>query len=279
MPDADLQDQLVGLDQAFEPPVGRTTEPVRRRRQGTAAQVQLVVLSIALLVVAWELVIVVFGVKAYTLPTPVSVATTLGQSANILMSALLTTVKEAVMGFLIATGVGVALALGIAESKVVERMVYPLLVISNAVPKIALAPVLIAWFGLGSLPRVLMGSLLAVFPIVISTAVGLVGVDNGLILLGRSTDASRWRVFRLIRLPAALPSILGGLKVGITLSLTGAVVGEFVGGSTGLGYVITQAQGNLRLSLAFAAIVVLAVAGVALFYLIELIEKLLDHGR
>jgi NitT/TauT family transport system permease protein len=175
--------------------------------------------------------------------------------------------------------VGIPLAVAIASSRLVERLIYPMLVTSNAVPKIALAPVFIAWFGLGSVPRVVMAAMLALFPIVISTVVGLVGVDPALILLGRAANAGSSRIFRLIRLPAALPSILGGLKVGVTLALTGAVVGEFVGGNTGLGYVIEQAQGNLRMSLAFAAIVLLAVIGVILFYLIDILEYIFLHNR
>src|SRR5699024_238401 len=117
------------------------------------------------------------------------------------------TLKETILGFLIAAGCGVAVAVAIAASRVVERMVYPLLVITNAVPKIALAPIFLAWFGLGSTPRVLIAALLAVFPIVISTVVGLVGVDEGLVLLGRSTSATRSKIFWKIRLPGALPSI------------------------------------------------------------------------
>lgn len=253
--------------------------PERRRRDSKHVQFGLIVLAVVLVVVVWQLVILLFDIKAYTLPSPRSVASTLWSSRSILGDSAEVTLKETILGFLIATGVGIAIACAIAGSKVVERMVYPLLVITNAVPKIALAPIFLAWFGLGSEPRILIAALLAVFPIVISTAVGLVGVEDGLILLGRSTNSSRWRIFWLIRLPAALPGILGGLKIGITLALTGAVVGEFVGGNNGLGYIITNAQGNLQLALAFAAIVVLAALGIVLFYLIELIEKLVSRSQ
>lgn len=256
----------------------RRAKRPRRRIDAVSSQVGLVIAAIILTILGWELAVVA-GVKAFILPSPRSVATALWSDRSILAPALWVTVKEAIFGFLIATGFGVAVACAIASSKVVERMVYPLLVVSNAMPKIALAPIFIAWFGLGSTPHVVIAALLAAFPIVISTAVGLVGVDPGLILLGRATNATKWRTFKLIRFPAALPSIFGGLKLGVTLALTGAVVGEFVGGNLGLGYVITNAQGNLLLARAFAAIVVLAALGIALFYLVEMVEKLVVAGK
>lgn len=236
------------------------------------------VVSLAVTVGLWELVVVVFGVGAYTLPTPVSVATELAGGIGYLAPALGVTLEETMIGFLVAVLAGVLLAGLIAASRLVERLVYPLLIVTNAVPKIALAPVFLAWFGLGDVPRIVMAALLAIFPIVISTVVGLVGVDEGLLLVGRAANAGRLRTFRIIRFPAALPAIFGGLKVGISLALTGAVVGELVGGNTGLGYIITSAQGNLQLPLAFAAIVLLAAAGIVLFYLIELLEKLVTHS-
>lgn len=248
-------------------------------QHGWLGQVGLVLVSVAVIVVLWELVVVVFSIPKFTLPTPVSVASTLLHSTGSISSDIAVTVEETIIGFAAAIVVGIPLAVAIASSRLVERLVYPMLVTSNAVPKIALAPVFIAWFGLGSVPRVVMAGMLALFPIVISTVVGLVGVDPALLLLGRAANAGPGRIFRLIRLPAALPSILGGLKVGVTLALTGAVVGEFVGGNTGLGYVIEQAQGNLRMSLAFAAIVLLAVIGVILFYSIDLLEHVLLHDR
>lgn len=242
-------------------------------------QISLVVLALVIIAVIWQLIVVLFDVPEVILPSPISVALSLGNSMWFLWPQLWVTIGETILGFLIATLVGVILAVGIAGSKIVEQMVYPLLVVSNAVPKIALAPVFIAWFGLDSMPRVLMAALLAVFPIVISTVVGLVGVDDGLLLFGQSTRASRWRVFRMIRLPAAVPSLFGGLKVGISLALTGAVVGELVGGNTGLGYTIVTAQGNLRTDLSFAAIVLLAIIGVVLFYLIDFLGRLADRGN
>lgn len=249
----------------------------RRRRDGRLVQTCLVILTLILAIVIWELVVIVFAFKEYILPTPRDVASELWSARSLLGSALAVTLKETLIGFLIAAVVGVTLACGIASSRIVERMLYPVLVITNAVPIISVAPLFLVWFGLGSTSRILVAALIAGFPIVISSAVGLVGVDEGIILVARSMNANSWRIFANVRMPAALPSILGGLKLGITLSLTGAVVGEFIGGNSGLGYIITDAQGNLEMPLAFAAIVVLALVGVVLFYIVEVIEKLLVH--
>lgn len=264
------------------PVAGMAPGPARTRRARSGrwlGQAGMVVLSVVGMVVLWELVVVIFTIPDFTLPSPVSVASTLVHAMGSISNDIVVTVEETLAGFVAAIAVGVPLSVAIAGSRFVERTVYPLLVTSNAVPKIALAPVFIAWFGLGMVPRVVMAWMLALFPIVISTVVGLAGVDPALVLLGRAAGASRRRVFWLIRLPAALPSILGGFKVGVTLALTGAVVGEFVGGNTGLGYVITQAQGDLQMSLAFAAVVLLAAVGVVLFYLVELAEARLVRGR
>ena len=252
---------------------------VRKQFDSRWSQVGLVGLSIFILIAVWQLIVTIFDVPPVLLPSPISVAVSLGQSMGFMWPQLWVTLWETLLGFLIAAVLGVLIAVGIASSKVIEQMVYPLLVVSNAIPKIALAPVFIAWFGLGNTPRVVMAVMLAIFPIVISTVVGLVGIDEGLMLFGRSTRSTRWRIFALIRLPAAVPSIVGGLKVGISLALTGAVVGELVGGNSGLGYTIITAQGNLRTDVAFAAIVVLAVTGVVLFYLIEFLGRLVDRSR
>lgn len=231
------------------------------------------ILSLALMVALWEVIVVAFSLPVYVLPAPGAVAAAMYDHFGVLMSNLVTTVLEVVEGFAASIVVGVLIALLISTSKLAERLIYPLLVTSQAVPKIALAPVFLTWFGLGTLPRVVIAGLLAIFPIIINTTVGLVGVDKDLIRLAQSAGASRRRVFWLVKLPGALPSFFSGLKLGVTLAVVGAVVGEFVGGDTGLGYIVTNAQGNLNLTLAFAAIVILSALGVVLFYLIEAIER------
>lgn len=231
------------------------------------------ILSIALFVLIWWAIIPIFSLPSYVLPTPVRVLHSIIDTWPILWRHSVTTLVETLEGFGIAVVVGVVAALLIAGSKTAERLIYPILVTTQAVPKVAVAPIFLAWFGLGSEPRIIIAALLAVFPIIINTAVGLVGVDPGLLMLARSTGAKGYRTFIQIRLPAAMPGFFAGLKLGIALAIVGAVVGEFVGGDTGLGYIVTNAQGNLNTSLAFAAIVLLAVLGVGLFYIVDGIEK------
>jgi NitT/TauT family transport system permease protein len=152
--------------------------------------------------------------------------------------------------------------------------VLPLLVSSQAMPKVAVAPLFLVWFGFGLLPKVLIAFLIAFFPIVISTVVGLAAIEQEKIHLARSMGLGTVATFFKIRLPSALPSVFGGLKISITLAVVGAVVGEFVGGDAGLGYLLMVANGNIDTPLLFAGLIALTVQGVALYFLVELAERL-----
>jgi len=155
-----------------------------------------------------------------------------------------------------------------------SRSILPLLVSSQAMPKVAVAPLFLVWFGFGLLPKVLIAFLIAFFPIVINTAVGLAAIEPEKIYLARSMGFGATATFFKIRLPNALPAIFGGLKISITLAVVGAVVGEFVGGDAGLGYLLMVANGSMDTQLLFAGIVALTVLGVVFFLLIELAERL-----
>lgn len=244
-----------------------------RKWRGPLQDVLTTVLSFVLLIAVWEAVILIFSLHSYTLPTPWSVARTLVNLDSYLARQAWSTLKEVLAGFALAVAVGVPLAVAISFSRIVGRLVYPLLVTSQAVPIVAIAPLLLAWFGFGYLPKVLVAAIIAVFPIVINTVAGLRGIDPDLLQMAQSMNARWHRVFWKVRVPAALPNFFGGLKLAITLSVIGAVVGEFVSGTSGLGYVIQTAQGNLQMSLAFAALVILAVMGVLLFNLVDVVER------
>jgi NitT/TauT family transport system permease protein len=179
-----------------------------------------------------------------------------------------------VLGFVLSIAVGVPLALATFLWPAFARSVYPLLVSSQAVPKMAVAPLFIVWFGFGLLPKVLIAFLIAFFPIVISTVVGLAAIEPEKIHLARSMGLGAAATFFKIRLPNALPSIFGGLKVAITLAVVGAVVGEFIGGDAGLGYVLMSANGSMDTALLFAGLIGLTVIGVVFYLLIELAERL-----
>lgn len=224
---------------------------------------------------AWEFGVPIIGITELILPLPSSIAETMLEHWQMLLKHARVTLLESLYGFLLAIGVGVPLALGIFSWRTFERMVYPVLVVLNTVPKVALAPILVLWFGFGWTPKILVGFLIAFFPIVISTVVGLQGMDRDMVHLARSMGASNWQIFAKIRLPVALPSIFGGLKVAITLAVIGAVIGEYIAAEEGLGYLQLLASSEFNSPLNFAALMLIAFMGVLLFLVIEFLEKIL----
>jgi NitT/TauT family transport system permease protein len=230
-------------------------------------------LAFVLALAAWEGGVRAFSIPQWLLPAPSAIASELLAQPRVFAMHALVTSGEIVLGFLLSVAVGIPLAFGIAYSKVFERTLYPLLVASQAVPKVAIAPLLIVWFGFGTLPKVIVAFLIAFFPIVIDTVVGLRSVQPEMLHLARSMGATGWQTFRKIRLPKALPSIFAGFKVAITLSVVGAIVGEFVAADRGLGYLLMVASGEMNSRLLFAAIIVLTLIGVAFFLLIEALER------
>ena len=165
--------------------------------------------------------------------------------------------------------------MSIAYSKLVESFVYPLLVFSQSIPKIAVAPLFVVWFGFGIVPKVIAAFLLGFFPVVVSTVMGFKSVEQDMVDLARSMGSTRLQMFFKISLPQALPAIFSGMKVSITLAVVGAVVGEFVGSNSGIGYLLQKANGNFDLPLMFAALVVLSMIGVILFVVIDVVERLM----
>lgn len=231
------------------------------------------VILIIVLVGIWDLAIRLFHVPAYLIPPPLQVARELATQWPMLLKQSSYTTLATVGGFALSIAFGIPAAIAIASSKTVESYVYPLLVFSQSVPKIAIVPLFVVWFGFGILPKVIAAFLLGFFPVVVSTVLGLKSVESEMFDLARSMGASRTKTFFKISLPQALPSIFNGLKVSITLAVVGAVVGEFVGSNSGIGYVLQTANGNFDLPLMFAALVVLSAIGVLLFFIIDLIER------
>jgi NitT/TauT family transport system permease protein len=233
------------------------------------------VATFVVLVVLWDLATRVFGWEPWLVPPPRDVAEALWDYRDLLPEHTWVTLRESLAGFALAIAVGIPVGGLIAYSRVMELTVYPILLGLNAVPKIAIAPILILWMGFGPGPKILVSFLLCVFPIVIATATGLKQTPAELVELAHSLCASQWQTFRRFRFPSALPEIFIGLKVAISLAVIGAVIGEFVGASEGLGWVIVNSGANVNTSLAFAAMVILAVVSVVLFYAIALLERLL----
>jgi NitT/TauT family transport system permease protein len=247
---------------------------VRRRSRARISAVIYPVMTVVGTLVAWEFATRAFGIPAYLLPAPSGIAVSLAENAALILKHGWVTTIEIVFGFLLSIVVGVPLALAIFMWPAFSRSVLPLLVSSQAMPKVAVAPLFLVWFGFGLLPKVLIAFLIAFFPIVIGTAVGLASIEQEKIHLARSMGLGAAATFFKIRLPNALPSVFGGLKISITLAVVGAVVGEFVGGDAGLGYLLMVANGNIDTPLLFAGLVALTIQGVVLFFLVELVERL-----
>src|SRR5262245_17592086 len=224
--------------------------------------------------VVWEAVTRIFGVPAFLVPPPSAIAASFVANSHLLLSHGWITTLEILLGFALSIAVGVPLALAIFLWPVFSRSILPLLISSQAMPKVAVAPLFLVWFGFGLLPKVLIAFLVAFFPVVINTAVGLSAIEPEKIHLARSMGLGTAATFFKIRLPNALPAVFGGLKISITLAVVGAVVGEFVGGDAGLGYLLMVANGNIDTPLLFAGLVALTVQGVVLFFLVELVERL-----
>ncbi|MEV0727956.1 ABC transporter permease [Polymorphospora sp. NPDC050346] len=250
--------------------------PARRRKGGgSVAVVGLPALGLVVALTVWWLVTSVFNlIHPVVLPPPQDVLSAFNAVPARLLEATLATTLETVIGFLLSTVAGVLIGLALASSRLVERMFSPLLVAVNAVPKIALGPLLVVSLGWGQKPILTMVFLLCFFPIVLSTATGLTSTPADLAELARSLDASRWQAFRKVRLPAALPQIFVGLKVAMPLAAIGAVIGEFQAGEGGLGYEIVQTSGIGDSATAWAAIILIALMSIVLYFALVLIERL-----
>jgi NitT/TauT family transport system permease protein len=229
--------------------------------------------------VIWQAVTIVFSVPRYLLPSPLRVGEEIIDKAYLLTVHGLVTLSEILLGFALSVGVAVPLAVVMIYSRTIERALYPLLVGSQTIPKVALAPLFMVWLGFGLAPKILMTFMIAFFPIVIGAVIGLVTIEIELIYVARSMGASNWQLFWKVRLPYALPSLFGGLKVAITLAVVGVIVAEFVGADKGLGYIIQVANGHLDTPLLLAAVVVISIIGIALYLIVEQCELLLGRRR
>ena len=228
----------------------------------------------ALLFVAWEFAVHLTGVKEYLLPPPSKVWTEFLKRYPTVMDGAWVTTQEIIAGYLLAVVVSIPLALAVAYSRFVENAIYPVVVFLQIVPKIAIAPLFIIWFGFGFTPKLLLVFLLSFFPIVVASIAGFKSVDPEIMDFARTTGAGGWKMFAKIRLPQALPDIFTGLKVGAALSATAAVVAEFVASDRGLGYLLLQYNGNLDTPMVFAIIVLLSLIGLAVYYVVEIIERI-----
>ena len=225
------------------------------------------------LALLWQKSVDLFGIKRYLLPPLTDVLATFWDSRMLLLSEAWVTVHEVVMGFLLAVVGGVALGLLIHAVAVARRTLYPTIVVFQGLPKIALAPLMVIWFGYGLASKVLMAFLFAFFPVVIQTMGGLAGTPVHLLEHFRAIRAPAWTTFRRLHAPAALPSILDGCRTAMPLAVIGAVVGEFVGSEHGLGHLILDANAQARTDLLFAALVAISMMAGVLYAFVDLVAR------
>jgi len=225
-------------------------------------------------VVAWEAVSRIFRLPEFVLPAPTAIVEVLIAHQASLAYAAFVTSQEVLWGFLLSAVIGAGVALVIARFAAFGRALYPLVVLFQNVPKVALAPLFILWFGFDLAPKVVLIVVIAFFPVAINMLVGLQTVDANLVALMRSVGASRNEILMRIQIPNSLPYLMAGLKVAVTLAVIGAIVGEFVSSDQGLGYLLLVANGNLDTRLVFACVFVLTLVGLAFFFIIEAVERL-----
>lgn len=223
--------------------------------------------------IVWEAACQAFQIREFVLPAPSVVARQFVRGLALYQQHTWVTLQEIILGFVAGAAIGLVAAVGIVHSRTLQRSLYPLLIFFQTVPKAAIAPLLILWFGYGILPKVVLVAILAFFPVTVDAILGLTTMEATLVDLLRSVSASRWQILWKIQLPHALPHIFAGLRVASTFAVIGAILAEWVGANAGLGYLIMSSGAQLEMDKMFAAIFAASVLGVVVFYAVALVER------
>ena len=231
--------------------------------------------SLTVLVLLWQGAITLFRIPDYLLPPPAAVFRALydGFASGMLWPHIGTTLAETVSGYVIGCSLALIFGAALAESRTFERFVYPLLIGLQAMPKVALGPIILVWFGFGMASKVVLVALVCFFPLFVNTINGIQRTDRELIDACRAFSASRWYLLWHVKLPAAAGDIFSGLQIGVSLALIGAVVGEFLSAQQGLGYLIASASVSMSLSTMFAGVLLLAAIGLTGSLLMRLLHR------
>jgi len=250
-------------------------EAGRRRRLRGRPELLLTPLSFILFLGVWEFVVHHYAVNALLLPPPSRIARTLaeGLASGLYLKHFLVTVGEAASGFGIAAVAGLIIGTLVTQFWLLERTLYPYLIAMQSMPKIAIAPLIVIWFGYGATSKMVIAAMISFFPILVNVVVGLRSCDASRIDLARSLSASPWQIFWYVRLPNALPFIFAGFNIAIIFCILGAIVGEFVGGEAGLGFLIVAANTTLDVAQVFAVLIVLATLGVTVFLGLQFLHR------
>jgi NitT/TauT family transport system permease protein len=226
-----------------------------------------------ILLLVWEGLVRALHVRSILLPAPSEIAFTIVSQWDLVSKHLWPSLSLTVVGFFLSAVSGIVVAILITYSDIVRKGFYPVIVVSQVIPKIAIAPLFIVWFGTGATSSLLLAILIAFFPMTINAAMGFASVDHDIHQMARTFMASRWQIFWKIRMPNALPYIFGGMKISITLAIIGVIVSEFVASQEGVGYLIKLAGGLLDTPLMMAAITALSLSGLALYGIIAAAER------
>lgn len=262
---------------AGDPPIGLDPVPAGPGwvARGFASQFFLVPAFFLVVMIGWETTVNLLRIEAFVLPTPSAIGLELiemVQSIYFWRDAQTTAIEMSV-GYLASVGIAMALGLAVVQIRIVEKVLMPYIVALQAVPKTALAPVFLIWFGFGLSSKIVAAALSAFFPMLINVIVGLKAADRDQVAMLRSFDASNWQTFRYVELPGAMPFIFAGLKIAVVAALIGAVVGEFVGAQSGLGYRILQMNFKFNIAGVFATMVALSAMGLIPYYLLQFIQR------
>lgn len=243
----------------------QTTAPVRRRTYHHHPLARLVI-SLLVLTLGWQAVVTVFQLPGFILPEPMAVICKLIQRHDVLLRHAWITASEIMLGLITGLGFGLCCALLMLRFMPVRRWMLPLLIASQAIPVFALAPILMLWLGYGIASKVVMAAVIIFFPVTTCCYDGLRHTPQGYLDLAKTCNATRWQILRYIRLPAALPALASGIRVAVVVAPIGAVVGEWVGASEGLGYLMLQANARMMIDEMFAALLIMAVLSVSLYF-------------
>jgi NitT/TauT family transport system permease protein len=230
-------------------------------------------LSTAVAIAIWSAIILIARPPEYVLPAPWDVVARTWSDRSALIENGAFTLSEILAGLVAGIALAVPMGIAVVAVPLIERLFYPIVVAFNAIPKVALAPLFVVWFGYGYMPRVLLTASVAFFPVLISTISGLIAIDPDLLRLAAALRAKQSRIFVHVRLPQALPTIFAGIKVATSLAVIGSIIAEFIASDKGWGHMLVQASGNLDTTIMFAVLLVLALVASALFYAVAFLER------
>lgn len=242
--------------------------------------ISLPTLVIISLLIIWQILTIILDIPKWLLPSPITILMEIYNNFSLLIGHSLVTIQEIFFGFIFALILGIALAISIDKSRVVEKSIYPFVIASQTIPIIAITPLLLVWIGYGIFTKIIIVALISFFPIVVNMVDGLRSTDISIEKMAITLGANKFQLLTLIRIPSSLPYLFSGMKIGISISVIGAVIGEWVGASSGLGYLMLQSAPRFQTALVFASIFFLSIIGISLFTFIQVLEyKLVRWNR